>query len=102
MSIDFRFDAYKSVNTKISSKEQYEMSQLFLEERYQLFKLLLEQNYPVIYVFIHSIILGYLSIAAIVSQILEIMNYPTLSTNGSGVLAGTYFLIAIILALIVG
>ena len=85
--LDHRYDLYNSVNTKISYEEE---------------KLLLEQNYPVIYVFIHSFILGCLSIAAIVFQILVIMNYPTPLTNGSGILYGTYFLIAITLALIVG
>jgi hypothetical protein len=76
--------------------------QLILQQQREYQNKLLEQNYPVKYVFIHSFILGGLSISAIVLQILVIVSNKSIYSIGAGIWVGIFFLIAITLALLVG
>ena len=59
-----------------------------------------QENYPSKYVVIHSILIVLLSIAAIVVQIVLIINKAPLSVIGSGIWVGVFYIVAVFLAVL--
>jgi hypothetical protein len=70
------------------------------EREYQ--QKILEERYPVKFVIINSIIIGLLSIAAFVIQIIMILNKSLFNVYGTGIWIGISLLVIVFLAVAIG
>jgi hypothetical protein len=99
-------DSIGFFSDKMSSGEEYFVDDLLDEEnklkiaRELYIRKQIEHNYPVKYILIDSILIAVLNVTLIVMQIVAMYSNAALSAIGSGVWAGLYNILVVILVLL--